>query len=157
MQNSPLTNEKDWTTNIGKRRKAMAENGNNFIRYLLNYMTILNIDSLNTPMKKDIIKSEFRKRSQVHIPSKNPTLNMNMQEFPSSLVLGTQHCHCFSWGSIPSQGTKTLQAVACPKNKQKHPPIHDLIKGCKKKNTKKQRIWPNPIPIHDQNLPLLAI
>ena len=62
---------------------------------------------------------------------------MNMQEFPSSLVLRTQHYHCFSWGSIPSQGTKTLQAVAYPKNKQKHPPIHDLIKrGIKKKKQK---------------------
>ena len=72
MQNSPLTNEKDWTTNIGKRRKAMVENGNNFIRYLLNYMTILNIDSLNTPMKKDIIRVNSERGVKYIFPPKTP-------------------------------------------------------------------------------------
>ena len=72
MQNSPLTNEKDWTTNIGKRRKAMVENGNNFIRYLFNYMTILNIDSLNTPMKKDIIRVNSERGVKYIFPPKTP-------------------------------------------------------------------------------------
>ena len=72
MQNSPLTNEKDWTTNIGKRRKAMVENGYNFIRYLFKYMTILNIDSLNTPMKKDIIRVNSERGVKYIFPPKTP-------------------------------------------------------------------------------------
>lgn len=65
---------------------------------------------------------------------------------PSSLVLRTQHCHCFSWGSIPSQGTKALQAVAC----QTKAPHQYMISSRDAKKKKKKMIWPNPIPIHDQ-------
>lgn len=63
---------KEWTTNIGKRIKAMVKNGNKFIRYLFNYMTILNINSLNTPMKKDIIRVNSERGVKYMFPPKNP-------------------------------------------------------------------------------------
>ena len=63
---------KEWTTNIGKRIKAMVKNGNKFIRYLFNSMTILNINSLNTPMKKDIIRVNSERGVKYMFPPKNP-------------------------------------------------------------------------------------
>lgn len=63
---------KEWTTNIGKRIKAKVKNGNKFIRYLFNYMTILNINSLNTPMKKDIIRVNSERGVKYIFPPKHP-------------------------------------------------------------------------------------
>ena len=40
-------------------------------------------------------------------------------EFPGSPVVRTQHFHCRGPGSIPSQGTKILQAVQCGQRKKK--------------------------------------
>ena len=51
----------------------MVENGNKYIRYLSNYINILNIDSLNAPMKRDY-QSESISRSQLYVLSKKPTL-----------------------------------------------------------------------------------
>ena len=42
------------------------------LRYLFNYMTILNIDSLNTPMKKDIIRVNSERVVKYIFPPKNP-------------------------------------------------------------------------------------
>ena len=50
----------------------MVKNGNKFIRYLFNYMTILNINSLNTPMKKDIIRVNSERGVKYMFPPKNP-------------------------------------------------------------------------------------
>ena len=38
-------------------------------------------------------------------------INIELGEFPGGPVVRTQRFHCRSPGSIPGQGTKTLQAV----------------------------------------------
>lgn len=50
----------------------MVENGDKFITYLFNYMTILSTDSLNTPMKKDIIRVNSERGVKYIFPPKNP-------------------------------------------------------------------------------------